>query len=403
MAHKIDVSRGKLDGTVAAQFGSRPADQRFDDLHALRAQVHEWAERSEAVEVQPTSIDVDVEAVEITTESGDTELVERLTFQAPELGTFDPTHYAFDSLCGLAGVPRNFAREQVTRGGAALAAANLTFGLANRNNAVSLYTMDRGQPGSQLRAVTSPTYGRIFDWQIADQLVRVAGNGLGDSRWKVPGEIDWSTMRYDADKLGGSTLFASDRDIWCFLVDDKNPIEVGLLADGSPDLLFRGIAVWNSEVGSKNCGAMTWLLRGVCMNRNLWGVEDFQTITIRHNSGAPEKFLEELAPQLVEYAESSVAGSLGAVRKAKAITFDAKDEERTQQFGLLVDRLGFSRKVAEAILATDPDGNGKAQAPCLDAWDLSQRATAWTREITFQDERTAIERRIGGLMAKLTA
>ena len=31
-----------------------------------------------------------------------------------------------------------------------------------------------------------------------------------------------------------TTLFASDRDIFVFLVDDRNPIEVGKLPNGEP-------------------------------------------------------------------------------------------------------------------------------------------------------------------------
>ena len=36
-----------------------------------------------------------------------------------------------------------------------------------------------------------------------------------------------------------TTLYASDRDVFLFLVDDTHPIEAGRLADGSPDLYFR--------------------------------------------------------------------------------------------------------------------------------------------------------------------
>ena len=42
-----------------------------------------------------------------------------------------------------------------------------------------------------------------------------------------------------------TTLYASDRDVFLFLVDDTNPIEAGRLADGSPDLYFRGFYCWN--------------------------------------------------------------------------------------------------------------------------------------------------------------
>ncbi len=48
-----------------------------------------------------------------------------------------------------------------------------------------------------------------------------------------------------------TTLYASDRDVFLFLVDDLNPIEAGRLPDGSPDFYFRGFYCWNSEVGAK--------------------------------------------------------------------------------------------------------------------------------------------------------
>ena len=37
-----------------------------------------------------------------------------------------------------------------------------------------------------------------------------------------------------------TTLYASDRDVFLFLVDDTHPIEAGRLPNGEPDLYFRG-------------------------------------------------------------------------------------------------------------------------------------------------------------------
>src|SRR5215204_6120785 len=52
-----------------------------------------------------------------------------------------------------------------------------------------------------------------------------------------------------------TTLYASDRDVFAFLVDDLNPIEAGRLPDGSPDLYFRGFYAWNSEVAAAGSGS----------------------------------------------------------------------------------------------------------------------------------------------------
>src|SRR3546814_5209570 len=80
------------------------------------------------------------------------------------------------------------------------------------------------------------------------------------------------------------------------LVDDTHPIEAGKLPNGEPDLFFRGFYCWNSEVGSKTLGIATFYLRAVCMNRNLWGVENFEEISIRHSKFAANRFAHEAAP-----------------------------------------------------------------------------------------------------------
>ena len=99
--------------------------------------------------------------------------------------------------------------------------------------------------------------------------MRIAGDGIGDTRWKVPGLLDWSTMTdnpFVEVTKDTTTLYASDRDVFLFLVDDAHPIEAGRLPNGDPDLYFRGFYCWNSEVGSKTLGiASSLFLRAVCM------------------------------------------------------------------------------------------------------------------------------------------
>ena len=79
-------------------------------------------------------------------------------------------------------------------------------------------------------------------------------------------------MHYHSDvSKDTTTLYASDRDVFVFLVDDLNPIEAGHLPDGSPDVFFRGLYAWNSEVGAKTLSIASFYLRAVCQNRMLWG------------------------------------------------------------------------------------------------------------------------------------
>jgi len=76
---------------------------------------------------------------------------------------------------------------------------------------------------TELRAVTGHFYCRIYDHELVEAVQRIAGNSTGDTRWKVPGVLDWSTGVYNPDvaiSRDTTTLYASDRDVFLFLVDD---------------------------------------------------------------------------------------------------------------------------------------------------------------------------------------
>ncbi len=188
---------------------------------------------------------------------------------------------------------------------------------------------------------------------------RIAGNGTGDTRWKVPGVLDWSTgiynPRVDISK-DTTTLYASDRDVFLFLVDDLNPIEAGRLPDGSPDLFFRGFYCWNSEVGAKTLGMASFYLRAVCQNRNLWGVEDFEEITIRHSKYAASRFAHEAAPALLNFANSSPMPFINGIKAARERIVARTDEDRSD----FLRKRGFSKAETGKII---DDGAGRGRSP----------------------------------------
>src|SRR5204862_718616 len=105
--------------------------------------------------------------------------------------------------------------------------------------------------------------------------------------------------------------YASDRDVFIFLVDPNNPVEV----DG--EVLYRGFYTWNSEVGSAVFGLTTFLYRYVCDNRIIWGATDVKELRIRHTGGAPERFAWEGQRFLTRYAEESTAKIAAGVTAAQ--------------------------------------------------------------------------------------
>jgi hypothetical protein len=225
-------------------------------------------------------------------------------------------------------------------------------------------------------------------------VIKIAGNVTGDIRWKVPGVMNWATMTHnpfvDVTK-DTTTLDASDRDVFLFLVDDTNPIEAGRLADGSPDLYFRGFYFWNSEVGSKTLGIASFYLRAVCMNRNLWGVENFEEITIRHSKFAAQRFAHEAAPALTSFANSWPAPFVVGIKAARERIVARTDEDRET----FLRKGGFSKSDTSKIIETVSARKTASRKASL----ISCKAfTSFARGKAHQDTRLELEGKAKRLM-----
>lgn len=227
--YKVDISRGRHIGRVASEWFSRPDDERFLSLTALYEAVKGRADRATTCTVETRDI-----RVEARRDDPDT-----LSLIMPgRAARIDPTNWSFGQLCSLVGAPAGYLRHLP----APLSAINLQHGLqSHRGELVKTLEADEGRV--ELRAATGPDYGRIWDHELVAAVMNIAGDGTGDTRWKIPGMLDWSTMTHNPFvevTRDSTTLYASDRDVFLFLVDDAHPIEAGRLPNGDPDLFFRG-------------------------------------------------------------------------------------------------------------------------------------------------------------------
>ncbi|WP_370675228.1 DUF932 domain-containing protein [Pleomorphomonas sp. PLEO] len=371
--YKVDVGRGERVGRVSSEWFSRPTDERYLSLSELAHAVRDRTERSQTRVMESALIHVEANR----NDSG------RLALILPGTDTpIAPTHWSFGQLASLVGAPVAYLRQLP----AALAGINLQYGLtSHRGEQIKTLETDDGR--FELRAVTGPDYGRIYDHELVEAVQRLAGNGTGDTRWKIPGVLDWSTgvynPRIDITK-DTTTLYASDRDVFLFLVDDLNPIEAGKLPDGSPDLYFRGFYCWNSEVGAKTLGMASFYLRAVCQNRNLWGVEEFEEITIRHSKYAASRFAYEAAPALLNFANSSPAPFVKGIKAARERIVAKTDEDR----GDFLRRRGFSKSETAKIIDTVLAEEGH---PPASIFDFVQGITAVARDKPHQDARLDME------------
>lgn len=353
------------------QWRSRPDDERFLSLDEM----HEFmlAERRKSAAKVVSSRDfsfvpmADHKGLELVSKAG---------------RRFAPTHYAFQQLATLAGAPAGYLRTLPSD----MAADCLNYGFQVERDATDTGLLLYSNGRSEVRAATGPNYGRIWNHQIVGQLKDLFGDGTS-GRFRIPGEFGKAVPITRSN----TTLFAGDRDMFIFLADEQNRIELPDRRDGRTGSLARGFFVWNSETGARTFGVKTFLFDYVCCNRIVWGADNVETIKIRHTASAPDRWLEELAPALRQYAESSAAGVTEAIEAARAQRIaDKRDEFLAQRFG--------ARMVAKIKDAHTAD-EGR---PIETVWDAVTGATAYARTIVNQDERVELETVAGNLLTLAT-
>lgn len=350
------------------QWANRPADQRFTSLPAMLQRMQYIRDHSNASIVSSR----DIECMPIGNDH------RGIVVAAPDGNAYAPTHFSFGQLAQLAEAPGGYLRTLPSE----IAVDALNFGLRFKRGPEEVGMLLYKDGTAEMRAATGPRYGRIWNADIVSSLIDQVGDGVS-GQWRVPGEFG---QRVEVTNQN-TTLYAGDRDMFVFLADEDNRIEMPNRRDGKAGSLARGFFCWNSEVGSKTFGIATFLFDYVCCNRIVWGAEGFKEITLRHTKTAPDRWLEEVKPALLAYAQSSQATVLDTVKAAQAAKVDDLDD-------FLAKR--FSRNKSAAIkVAFEAD----EARPMETLWDVTTGVTAYARQIQHQDERVELERIGGEIMA----
>ena len=147
-------------------------------------------------------------------------------------------------------------------------------------------------------------------------------------------------------------------------------------------------------MGSKTLGMASFYLRAVCMNRNIWGAEGFEEISIRHSKFASHRFAHQAAPALERFATSSPAPFLAGIRAAREQIVARKDDDRES----FLRRRGFSRPETEKIIATVLEEEGR---PPESIFDFVQGITALARAKPHQDARLELEGKAAKLLSSV--
>lgn len=379
------MSKPSVLTAASQQWMSRPADERFLNLFDLQAKMRSARDHSVG-KVVPTKVlgfeaMPDHKGLKIAGQNG---------------VAADVTHWSFGQLATLANAPAGYLRTLP----AELVADNLNYGLKCNRKAdeigvlltrdpVREESMMLGQSGSNvtLRAATGPNYGRIWNADIVDSLVNRFGDGrTGDFR--VPGEFG---KQVDIG-LHNTTIYGSDRDMFVFLADEEHRIDMQGRRNNEPGSLARGFFVWNSEVGDKTFGVAMFLFDYACMNRIVWGVQQFSELRIRHTVSAPEKWLDQAGPLLEEMAHSSVKPIEDTIKAAQAKKIETDLDE-------FLKNRKFTMSQVRGIKATHEAEEGR---PIETLWDAVTGITAYAKSVQYTDDRVEIER-AGGKLLDLVA
>jgi hypothetical protein len=352
------------------QWANRPNDERYLDIPSMRRHFYDQRMHSRGVVVPSKALHAEP--------VGDSHT--GLVITGPNGHGYAPSNWAFGQLATLADAPASYLRKLPSE--LASDCLNLGFQVLRQQEEVgALLYKNGGEP--EMRAATGPKYGRIWNSEVLEALENMCGDGI-TGQWKIPGEFG---RRVPITKEN-TTLYAGDRDMFAFLADEEHRIEVPNRRNGEKGTLSRGFFVWNSEVGASTFGLGTFLFDYACCNRIVWGAESYKELRIRHSGGAPERFLREVRPALVTYANSSAKGVQDAIQAAQA---DSHRED--------MDKFLASRKFTTGqVKSMDAVHRLEEGRPMESRWDIIVAATAVARGIDNQGDRVDLERTAGSLL-----
>jgi len=351
--------------TAATEYYRRPADERLDSPEALVAAA--VARKLASREISYSAKDLRIVP---GTDAGQIKL-------ASPKGTADLTPWSHAQLCRFVGAPSAYVRTLP----AAIAADALNFGLqATSAGTTASILAERKADGSvTARAITSESYGRLWDADFYGPVVET----LGAHGWSLP-------PTWDGKPAGA---YSSDRDSFLILCNGGS-IVTDPSVRGENGQMYRGIMLRNSEVG----GAAVWIQRVlyqfVCGNHNLWGAVVDSTYRRRH---VGTRVLRDV---LREIGTTARTWTNRAASVDEAIIRRLIDTEVASTREAVIDELramGASQADAETAYATC---EREFDASPRSYWGLSQGLTKSSQASGYQDDRLALDQLASKLLAR---
>lgn len=359
------------------QWATRPEDERFCSLETLYEHVSKrrTLSREETVNAHDVSAEAFDDGLRVMIEGNDPAA---------------PTNWSFGQLAKAA----DFRVSELRKLTPETAAIVLNEQIRKRDDQDIKVMRLLGDEHDTIQAVTSPSYGRIFDADVVDMVRKVVD--MSDGKFYNP-------KAYAGGEFGAepvpSGLYASDRDVFMFMIDGGSMFDEGERAQFN-----RGFIVSNSEVGRSSLVIMSFLFNMVCGNHYIMGASNINMRRIIHSAGAPGRFATDAFDELMLFAKQPV--DLSPFTRAKEIKLgDIRPgshdyhTERDKWIKAFADKYGFGAGEIRNAISTAVIEEGL----CETVFHLAQGFTASARTIPHTDTRVEFERRIGAWLKSVTA
>ena len=380
------------------QWATRPQDQRFWDLNEMLEVTRSY--HRTAVTRTATADQLDVQPV------GDDVVITSKSSNAKAAFS----HFSFGQFSRLLGAPAEYLRQLPAN----LVADNLRHGLRQRadsDNRMMKMLMRRDTNNTlRVRSFTSEMYSRIWDDRIVERLIPMQQHGWkvpparpcgnGDPRQRPATKND--ILRLSSakglgikvgDPIAPAGLYASDKDLFVFMVNEDHTINLGK----DHPTLSRGFFIENSEVGDRAFKVTAFLYNSVCGNHIVWGVQDLVEIRVIHRGDDAEgEAFTQLRMEVTNYLNTADCETK-QIKRAIEMKLGSSPEE-------VIDLL-FGKRVAPKCVLVDglraaqdhPEDHGGSSP--LSVWGLTNGLTRISQDSQYQDQRVEIDRAASKVMA----
>jgi hypothetical protein len=377
------------------QWATRPADERFWDLDEMLTATKRF--RAECCTAH-----VPYDLLRAENVDGSVKLI------GPAGNPSAISHYAFGQICRKVGAPADYLR----RVGPELAAQCLTHGLERADGDAALM-LRQTEAGLETRAALTDAYTRVWNCDIVQRVAALQRFGfrtpparpapVADTRSRVATEADVLQNNSGigasigvrvGDRIGPAGLYASDRDMFIFMVSEAsiaNPLD-----PSTP--LNRGFFIWNSEVGDKTFGLMTFLYDAVCGNHIVWGASDVTEIKIRHVGTADAQAWNHLQFAVRRYANTSTADDQAKLAKAQSFCLGATKDEAVSALLGLVSRRKLDVTQTECHEAYAIAEKTPRYGDPRTAWAVAQGMTELSQRKAHTGDREKLDRAAGKVL-----